>query len=157
MIRKYGEKFLVLRDETFFLLSKSQMPENDRFYTKHKSTTPPKVEYKFKHKFEQKLMLYIAISNKGMSKPWFKLSGLAINQQVYQTECLQKNPHPVPIKVFFGPLSSIVYKEIWKANDTKQLTKMIRTSIRKIGGFLVAVSIHHLPHLSAIWSVILKR
>ena len=35
-------------------------------------------------------MLYTAISDRGISKPWFKLSGLAINQQVYQEECLEK-------------------------------------------------------------------
>ena len=35
-------------------------------------------------------MLYIAISDRGISRPWFKPSNLAINQQVYQEECLEK-------------------------------------------------------------------
>ena len=30
------------------------------------------------------------ISEKGFSKPWFKPSGLAINEDVYQNECLKK-------------------------------------------------------------------
>ena len=35
-------------------------------------------------------MLYIVISEKGISKPWFKPSRLAINQEVYQNQCLKK-------------------------------------------------------------------
>ena len=35
-------------------------------------------------------MLYIAISDGGISNPWFKPSGLAINQQVYQEECFEQ-------------------------------------------------------------------
>ena len=35
-------------------------------------------------------MLYIAISDRGISKPWFKPIGLAINQQVYQEKYLEK-------------------------------------------------------------------
>ena len=35
-------------------------------------------------------MLYIVISDRGISKPWFKPSGLAISQRVYQEECLEK-------------------------------------------------------------------
>ena len=182
MTRNYSGKSFVLDDESYFPLSKSQIPGNDRFYTKDKSTTPPKVMYKFKHKFESKVMLYIVISDKGISKPWFKPSGLAINQEVYQRECLQKilipflkqhhsdgkyvfwpdkasshyakktltflesqnipyvpkdrNPTNLPqcrpIEDFFGLLSSMVYKDNWKAKNTKQLTNRIKSCIRKI-------------------------
>lgn len=187
MTRNYTGKSFVLDDESYFPLSKSQMPGNNRFYTKDKSTTPPKVMYKFKHKFESKVMLYIAVSDKGISKPWFKPSGLAINQEVYQRECLQKilipflrkhhsngeyvfwpdkasshyanktlmflesrnipyvpkdrNPTNLPqcrpIEDFFGLLSSMVYKNNWKAKDTKQLTNRIKSCIRKIDKTLV--------------------
>lgn len=127
-------------------------------------------------------MLYIAISYRGISKPWFKPSGLAINQQVYQEECLEKillpflkehhadgkyvfwpdkasshyakktleyleqkkipyvpkerNPTNLPqcrpIEDFFGSLSALVYKNNWRAKDTKQLTTRIRNCIRKM-------------------------
>lgn len=35
-------------------------------------------------------MLYIAVSNKGISKPFFISGGLAINKQTYQEKCLQQ-------------------------------------------------------------------
>ena len=36
------------------------------------------------------MMLYVAVSNAGVSQPYFMASGLAINQNVYQNECSSK-------------------------------------------------------------------
>ena len=121
-------------------------------------------------------MPYIAISDRGISKPWFKPSGLAINQQVYQEEYLEKILVPFlmehhadgkyvfwpdkasshyakktleylqqkkilyvpkernstnltqcrPIEDFFSSLSALMYKNNWRAKDTKQLITRIR-------------------------------
>ena len=114
--------------------------------------------------------------------PWFKPSGLAINQDVYQNECLKKilipflqkhhadgqyvfwpdkasshyakktqsflNTHSIPfvpknhnptnlpqcrpIEDFFGVLSSLVYKNNWRATNCKQLIGRIKRCIRKV-------------------------
>lgn len=182
MTTNYAGKSLVLDDESYFPLSKSQMPGNNRFYTQDIETTPPNVKYKFKHKFEPKVMLYIAISDKGISKPYFKEGGLAINAETYQNECLKKilipfvhkyhsdknfvfwpdkasshyakttqellkskninfvpkerNPTNLPqcrpIEDFFGNLSSLVYKNNWRAKNCEELKKRIRSCIRKM-------------------------
>ncbi|XP_055625397.1 uncharacterized protein LOC129768048 isoform X1 [Toxorhynchites rutilus septentrionalis] len=180
--KKYRGTSFVLDDESYFPLSKTHIPGNDNYYSSDKSSTPPEVKYKFKHKFVKKVMLYIAISDRGISKPWFKPSGLAINQQIYREECLDKillpflNEHHAdgkyvfwpdkasshyakktlayleekkipfvpkdrnptnlpqcrPIEDFFGSLSALVYKNNWRAKDTKQLTTRIRNCIRKM-------------------------
>ena len=120
--------------------------------------------------------------HKGIPKPWFKQSGLVVNQQLYQEECLEKillpflkerhadgkyvfwpdkafshytkktlqyleqkkipyvpkerNPTNLPqcrpIEDFFGSLSALVYKNNWRAKDTRQLTTRIRNFIRKM-------------------------
>ena len=51
-------------------------------------------------KIEQKVMLYIAVSERGISKPYFKPSGLAINQEIYQNQCLKKILLPYVQKYF---------------------------------------------------------
>jgi hypothetical protein len=66
------------------------MPGNENYYTSDPLTTPSNIKLKFKKKFEPKLMLYIVISENGISKPYFKPSGLAINQETYEKECLVK-------------------------------------------------------------------
>lgn len=90
MVRNYRQKKFILDDESYFTLSKPQMPGNNIFYTKDISGTSAEVRYKFKKKFEHKVMLYIAISQDGVSEPYFKPSGLAINQKIYQEQCLAK-------------------------------------------------------------------
>ena len=45
-------------------------------------------------KFEPKLLVWICISQKGISKPYFVPSGLGINQHVYLKECIQKRLIP---------------------------------------------------------------
>lgn len=182
MVRNYGRKSFVLDDESYFPLSRSQMPGNNVFYTNDISNTPSDIKYKFKKKFENKVMLYIVISDRGVSKPWFKPSGLAINQEVYQNQCLRKilvpfikkhhsdnnyifwpdkasshyakktldyltaenipfvpkirNPTNLPqcrpIEDFFGNLSSLVYKNNWKAKNIQQLKNRMRLCIKKM-------------------------
>lgn len=90
MTKNYRDKDFILDDESYFTLSKMQMPGNDIYYTKDPNTAPDNVKYKPKKKFEPKVMLYIAVSSKGVSEPYFKPSGLAINKEIYKNECLAK-------------------------------------------------------------------
>ena len=43
------------------------MPGYDIYYSSDKQNTPPIIKYKFKKKFERKVMLYIVVSDKGIS------------------------------------------------------------------------------------------
>jgi len=45
-------------------------------------------------KFEEKVLVWIAISSKGLSKPFIVPSKTAIDQEVYKKECLQ--PRLIP-------------------------------------------------------------
>ena len=56
--------------------------------------TPENVKYKFQEKYPQKLLVYLAISPKGVSKPFFVPSGLAVNQKVYLESCVKKVLEP---------------------------------------------------------------
>lgn len=84
-----SETSFILDDEKYFTLSGAEMPGNNIYYTDDSKNAPPDVKYKFKKKFEPKVMLYIAVSDKGVSEPYFRPSGLAVNQHVYKNDCLQ--------------------------------------------------------------------
>jgi hypothetical protein len=82
----------VIDDEKYFTLSHSK---NDSFFSSPtKSRNSDKVSHKFKSKFEPKLLLWIAISKNGLSKPYFRSSGQAVNQEVYLNDCLRKRLLP---------------------------------------------------------------
>ena len=54
-------------DESYFTLSNSTLAGNDRFYTDDVRTCPESVKHNLKSKFEQKLLVWIAVSSEGMS------------------------------------------------------------------------------------------
>jgi len=88
--RKSLGKDFVMDDEHFLKLSKSNMPGNDRFYSSNKGNVPNNVKYYGKKKYENMLMLWIAISPKGISQPYFIPFRTAMTQHVYKNRCLKK-------------------------------------------------------------------
>jgi hypothetical protein len=94
VIEKFEKLDFVIDDESYFTLSHSTLPGNDRFYSSDIQKTPRDVKYKFKSKHEKKILVCFAISPKGMSEPYFVPSGLAVNQKVYLEECVKKRLIP---------------------------------------------------------------
>ena len=90
LLNKYQEKVFIIDDESYFPLSKCDMPGNDKFYTDDIDATPPDVRYKKKKKFEQKVMIYLAISERGHSAIYIKRSKLAIDANTYSNVCLKR-------------------------------------------------------------------
>ena len=86
MYDTYSKVDLILDDEKYFGLSG---PENGTYRTDDKSTCPDDVKHKPRKKYEQKLLVYMAASSKGISKPFIAPSGIAINGNTYVNECLE--------------------------------------------------------------------
>ena len=60
---------LIMNDEKYFLLQDQSAPNNRGLYTSDKRTTAPQVKFKRTQKFEAKILVWIAISEKAISKP----------------------------------------------------------------------------------------
>ena len=92
LFRKYRNHDFVIDDEKYFTLSHSM---NDSYFSSPtKSLTPEAVRVKPKSKYEPKVMLWLAISNRGMSRPYFRKSGLAVNQHIYLNKCIKERLMP---------------------------------------------------------------
>jgi hypothetical protein len=98
---KCGRRFLkfcnvdfILDDESYFTLSNTTLAGNDRFYSDDIQKTPTDVKNKMKAKYESKLLVWVAVSPRGMSSVKFFKSGLAINQYIYRDECIRKRLIP---------------------------------------------------------------
>lgn len=86
MYRTYGRRKVVMDDESYFTLSGSL---KGGYYTDDKKHAPNNVKFKGKRKFEPKVMLYVVISEEGISKPIFRVGGNAVNAQTYVDDCLR--------------------------------------------------------------------
>ncbi len=100
MLLKYSRYEFIIDDESYFTLGNTALPGNNIFYSSDVSKTPESVKNKYVKKFEEKLMVWLAISPRGISKPYFVPSGLAVNQHVYLGECIKKRLEPI-IKEYY--------------------------------------------------------
>lgn len=94
LLEKLRGKCCVMDDESYFTLSHSHINGNGIFYTSDVSATPANVKYAPTAKYEKKLLVWLCFSERGISKPFFLPSGMAINQHVYLSECIQKRLMP---------------------------------------------------------------
>ena len=81
---------IIMDDEKYFLLSDQSVPTNRGYYSCEKSLRSPEVRFKRTQKFEQKLLLWIAISTNGISPPFFAKQRQTINEKTYLEECIIK-------------------------------------------------------------------
>ncbi|XP_065665711.1 uncharacterized protein LOC136087134 [Hydra vulgaris] len=89
------KSLLVIDDEKYFCFTGDNMPGNSGYYTNNKKTCPESVRFIGKEKFPKKLLMWIAISDRGMSEPLFRTSkAVAISSSIYINECLEKRLLP---------------------------------------------------------------
>lgn len=114
----YASKASILvDDEKYFTLDGTNMSGNDRYYTADKSTCPDNVRFKGVAKFPEKILVWITISERGMSKPLFRpWKSVAITKELYIEECLTKRLlpfihkyHPDFDYIFWPDLASAHY------------------------------------------------
>ena len=94
LLQVYRNVDFILDDESYFTLSNSVLTGNDSYYTDDKNLTPDDVKYIDKAKYEEKVLVWVAISPKGNSQIYMRPSGMAINQEVYLNECIKKRLVP---------------------------------------------------------------
>jgi len=78
----------------FHTLSNTTLAGNDIFYTNNIEKTTESGKNKYQSKYEEKILVWIAISPMGICKPYFRNSGNAINIYMYRDEVLK--PYLLP-------------------------------------------------------------
>ena len=94
LYRNFRNFDFILDDESYFTLSNTTLSGNDGFYSDNLLATPSDVKYNRKKKYEEKVLVSLIISPKGISKPFVAKSRQAINSKTY-IETLRK--HLVPL------------------------------------------------------------
>lgn len=86
-----NDKVIIVDDEKYFTLSNSEMKGNDGFYTENVNECPDNVRFKCKAKFADKILVWCAISSRGISRPFVgRVRGEALNSRGYINNCLRK-------------------------------------------------------------------
>lgn len=108
---------VIFDDEKYFSFSNDETPGNSGFHTSNVNECPDNVKFKGKEKFPKKILVWMAISERGMSEPLIRGSkSVSINQWIYLKECLKKrllpfinNKHSDGKYIFWPDLASSHY------------------------------------------------
>ena len=84
-----GDVQLILDDEKYFSLN-GDISCNRKYYTTDRLTSPPEVKFKTKMKFDSKLLVWMAVSQKAISSIYVNRSTIAIKQETYLRDCVRK-------------------------------------------------------------------
>ena len=113
------KSLLVIDDEKYFCFAGDNMPGNSGYYTNNKKTCPESVHFIGKEKFPKKLLMWIAISDRGMSEPLFRTSkAVAINSSIYINECLEKRLLPF-IHKYHGDFNYLFWPDLASSHYSK--------------------------------------
>ncbi|CAF1461599.1 unnamed protein product [Rotaria magnacalcarata] len=83
--------FIIVDDEKYFTFSNDDMPQNVGFYAFGKEDVPDNVKFKSKEKYPKKVLVWLALSAKGISTPYIgSTKGPAITADIYVNKCLSK-------------------------------------------------------------------
>ncbi|KAL4492613.1 hypothetical protein ABPG72_007726 [Tetrahymena utriculariae] len=125
LYRKFKDKKWILDDESYFTLSHGTIGGNNTFYSNNVNETPPSIKYSQKSKYEQKILCWICFSPSGISQPYFRESGLAINQEIYLTECIKKKLVPF-IKKYHSEEDYIFWPDLASSHYAKTVIDFLQ-------------------------------
>ena len=106
---------LILDDEIYFTFS-GNVAENNRYYSSDTSSAPENIKFIQKQKFKPHLLVWLAISPRGISNPYIHRSKIAIREEIYLKQCIRghllpfiKNHHQNDDILFWPDLASLHY------------------------------------------------
>ena len=91
LYKNFRDSEWIIDDESYFTSDHSSINGNRIFYSSDTSLTPPSVKYIPTAKYSDKILVWITILSKGVSKPFFRETGNAINLYVYLERIFSKH------------------------------------------------------------------
>ena len=121
-----NEDDVIMDDEKYFTVDGSDTNYNNFYYTHPSLEVPENVMLK-KSKFPAKVMIWMAISVKGMSNIFVVKSGNAVNGSVYKDKCLPK------LKKFINKYHSDGKYVFWRDLAPSHYAKSVQEAYDSLG------------------------
>lgn len=115
---------LVMDDEKYFCLSDQSVPSNRGFYSSDKNDTSSDIKFKKTQKYEPKVLVWVAISTKGISTPFFAKQKQAINEKAYLNECIIRRLLPF-ITMYHNKENVLFWPDLASSHYSKSVTRYL--------------------------------
>jgi transposase len=157
ILRATGTVKVIVDDESYFNVNGTNNSQSDSYFTDSITETPENIKYRATEKFPSKVLVWLAISEKGCSQPYIVDSGLGINRFIYIKECIQKHLtkfinkfHSDDDYLFWPDLASSHY-----AKDT--LAAYERLGIKYLDKELNPPNSPQVRPIESFWSILKRR
>lgn len=131
-LRKIVKNFIV-KNPNLKKFNGDNYPGNDFFYTNDLNKCPESVRFKGKEKFPQKILVWIALSERGMSEPLFQESKAeAINGSIYLEKCLKERLLPY-IEKYHSDSKFIFWPDLARAHYANSVTDWLSEKMKFVG------------------------
>ena len=148
---------IIMDDEKYFTFSCHDMPQNSGFYTDDIKSTPNNVKYKGKAKFPKKILVWIAISERGLSKPLIRFSdSCSINQFVYKDECLIKRLLPF-IDKYHGDRKYIFWPDLASAHYAKSVLAWMNENLNYVSKEINPPNVPQARPIENFWGCLVQK
>lgn len=148
---------IIIYDEKYFTFKGENMPGNAGYYSNDKSTCPDNVRFAGKEKFPQKVMVWIAISDRGISEPLIRPSkSEAINSDIYIEECLKKKLLPF-IHEFHQDLNYIFWPDLASAHYSKATVDWMEKNINYVAKKINPPNVPQARPIENFWSDLCQK
>lgn len=91
LMKVNGHRDIIMDDESYFPLSGKT---SKHFLSSDRKSVPDNTKFKVRSKFEKRLLVWIAISKKGHSEPFFVPKNCAVTAEIYRTNCITERLKP---------------------------------------------------------------
>lgn len=141
---------VVMDDETYLTLDGNDW-QGTSYFTSPTKEVSSEVKFISHTKFPKKVLLWLTISEKGISKPLFFRSGLAVNGDIYSTKCLPevakfiKKYHKDEDVVFWPDLASAHYSK----RSLEEMERLNIDVVPKSANPLNVLQLHPMENFSA--------
>lgn len=148
---------VIIDDEKYFTFRGDHMPGNSGYYTDDKNSCPESVRFVGKEKFPQKILVWIAISDRGLSAPLFRPSkSEAINSSTYINECLDKRLLPF-IRKHHSDLNYKFWPDLARAHYSNATVKWMSENVNFVDKRLNPPNVPQARPIENFWGCLSQK
>lgn len=116
---------VVMDDESYFTFTGSNMPGNAGFYAEAGSDVPPHIKYRPEAKYPKKVMVWAAISPRGVSRPVIISSKESVGGAVYRERCIRRGLLPF-LEEKYPDHDMIFWPDLASAHYARETLSLLR-------------------------------
>lgn len=148
---------LIIDDEKYFKLSGDNVLGNRFFYSTDPSTTPSNVKFIKKKKFDSKVMIWMAISSRGVSNVYVHRSKQGVRQETYLKECIKKRLLPFIAK-YHSNGNYLFWPDLAKAHYSNIVQDHLKEkNIRYVSSIDNPPNVPQARPIELIWTVLERK